>query len=239
MPASSSGHSSTATAVVAPSSCRVSGARSRTAPKTRPPSADPVANIASTTVAAPGTPCSAVNATPTTSTTPKIVPIAVIATTSTSSTGIRSTLTPGAPRATGRAGGSVPRCTARATVPITSSTAPSNAPASGNAATLSPTDSTGPTMKHSSSITASSANAVRNRSVPRSSSVHRARTMAPIVGISPAGIAHANSSASGASHRTPASIAAVAAALIPAATGRTRNCPCRSAARETSGVSAA
>ena len=72
--------------------------------------------------------------------------------------------------------------------------------------------------------------------MPRYSSVQRARTIAPIVGMQPAGTAHTNSTQSGVPNRTHTSIAAMDVALIPDATGRTRDCPYRSTARDATGV---
>src|SRR5574340_360450 len=214
---------------------RGSGARRRSVPNTRPLSPEPTANNASTIVAAPGTWRWAVNATATTSMTPKIVPIDAMTTTSTQTTGFRIT-DPPEPAGISRTGGSVPRSAASASVPATSNTAPSSGPASGKTATHSPTDSPGPTTKHSSSTTDSKAKAVRSFGDPRYSSVHRARTIAPMVGMTPAGTAQTKKVQAGAPSRTHSSIAAVAAALVPDASGSTRRCPYRSTARETIGV---
>ncbi len=80
-------------------------------------------------------------------------------------------------------------------------------------------------MKHSSSTTASNANAVRSSGVPRYSSVQRARTIAPIVGMQPAGTAHTNSTQSGVPNRTHNSIAAMDVTLIPRRDGKDTGLP--------------
>lgn len=150
--------------------------------------------------AAAGDPCSSAKATLTTSTVPTIVPPATRVRASTTSGPPRSAETFGAPSAAGwSTGGSVRFCGTNMRTPRVSSTTATRGPASGKSAVLSATASAGPTTKVSSSTTDSSAYAVWRRSEPRWTWVHRARTIAAMLGIVPASTALTKSVQTGAS----------------------------------------
>ena len=82
----------------------------------------------------------------------------------------------------GRVGGSVWRCAANRSVPVTDSTTHNTTPAGGSAVASTVT-SAGPTTKIISSTTDSSANAECSAGEPSSSALQRARTIDPSEGI--------------------------------------------------------
>ncbi len=128
------------------------------------------------------------------------------------------------------------RCAVSSVTPAARKTAASSGPASANHTVHSPIDRIGPTMKTISSTTASSEYAVCSSSgEPRWIADQRARTMAPMLGVSPAPGTHTKNAQSGAPARTHTS-SADTEATVTAVTGRsTRRCPYRSTSRDTCG----
>src|SRR3954470_15177423 len=89
-------------------------------------------------------------------------------------------------------GGSVARCSTNAAVPKVRRSVEARIPASANSPTLRPTDSEAPAMYTSSSAADSNANAVFSCGRLRNNSVHRALTIADMLGIEAANSAVTN-----------------------------------------------
>ena len=134
----------------------------------------------------------------------------------------------------------MPRWAARASDPMSPQTAPVARPSAGWIEVARNVASTGPTMKTTSSTTASQAKAVLSRVVPRSRCVHRARTQAPAEEKpSPTPAAAARVLASGQSCSTLVINTTRLALLIKVAVTSTRAWPIRSIRRPQAGAATA
>ena len=148
-------------------------------PVTTPAISEPPAQAITMMPAYGRTPASSAKAMMTTSIPPKSMPSAAQAKTiGTSSFGDSR---PAAVRSAvrGTRGGSVPRWAASTKAPTRPTTPPAASPSAGWIAVARKVASTGPTMKTTSSSTASQAKAVFSSGVPRSRWLQRARTAAP------------------------------------------------------------
>ena len=147
---------------------------------------------------------------------------------------------PSAVETRGWPGGSVARCDARKSVPLTPARMAAASPATGSHAVARAVTRIGPVMNTASSTTDSRAYAVCTSRGSSSTYDQRARTHVPTGGsISPATIARAKTLHRGHSPCTAAMSSASAAPHVRIRAGSTRNCPSRSRARPWKIVAAA
>lgn len=133
--------------------------------------------------------------------------------------------------------GSVARCAASHSVPVSASTAATPTPEAGCTSVASRVTAPGPMMKHSSSATDSNENAVCSRDVPESSVLHRALTIVPSDGMVAPEIAPGRKKAQVGALSSTARISPAVDSTNTRTSGcSTQRWPCPSASRATLGA---